>query len=79
MTEIDPIPLLTFEQARHKLSISQNLLRSLVHNQEISFILLGHRRIMFTEQAIKEYLERRTVKAKPIVETATPHNEVKLP
>ena len=67
MTDI-PI-LYSFNETRAKLGvsgkmISRNLLNKLIAEQAISFTIVGHKKYAFSDQAIKDYLESRTVHAK---------------
>ena len=62
----------TFKETCKILKMGHNTLSRIMANREISYTLLGHRRIMFTDHHIKDYLDSRTVHAQPYVPETPP-------
>lgn len=55
--------LLTLRQVCEKLQVSEDTIRRLVKDQKMSSIKVGNQ-WRFTEEAIADYLESRTIKVK---------------
>ncbi len=56
--------LYTPQELANMLRVHRNTIYRIVQRQQIEFLLIGDK-IMFTEKALQNYLDSRTVKAQP--------------